>query len=50
MYYYYIVVIKGYLSDRVIDIDGGNFKFSLLQHLVEVVNSCCGLLRDALDS
>ncbi len=43
-------VIKDYLGNGVIDIDGRNFQFPLLQHLVEVVNSCGGLLRDALDS
>lgn len=39
-----------YLGNGVIDIDGGNFKITLLQHLVEIVNTCGGLLGDTLDS
>lgn len=42
-------VILGYLGNRVVNIDGWNFEFSFLQHFVEVVNSCRGLLGDALD-
>jgi len=41
--------LSNYLCDRVIDIDGGNLEPSFLQHLVQVVHTSGGLLRDALD-
>jgi len=44
-----IDVIELALGDRVIDVEGGEQKRTLLPHLVESVNSSGGLLRNSLD-
>ena len=36
-------------GDRVIDVHGGEGKGTSLHHLVETMDTCCGLLADALD-
>ena len=43
------VVVKLGLGDGIIDVDGGDLEFPVLEHLVEVVNTSRGLLRDPLD-
>lgn len=45
-----IQVVELALGDRVVDVDCGELEFSLLQHLVQVVDSSGGLLRNTLDS
>ncbi len=44
------VVVKLGLGDRVVDVDGGNLELAILEHLVEVVDTSGGLLRDTLDA
>lgn len=39
-----------HLGDRVIDVDGRDLQFALFQHLVQVVDTCSGLLRHATDT
>jgi len=45
-----VQVVELGLGDRVIDVDGGDLELSLLQHLVQVVDTSGGLLGDSLDS
>merc|ERR1719400_1990483 len=44
-----VQVVKLGLGHRVVDIDGGDLQFAGLEHLVEVVDSGGGLLRQPLD-
>lgn len=44
-----IVVVKLGLGDRVVDVDGRNLEFALLEGLVQVMNTSGGLLRDTAD-
>ena len=39
-----------YLGDRVVDVDGWDLEFAVLQHLVQVVDTSGGLLGDTDDS
>merc|ERR1712213_191361 len=41
---------NSYLCDRVVDIDGRDFKFVSSKHFVEVVHTSGSFLRDSLDS
>lgn len=41
-----VQVVELGLGDTVVDIDGGNLELAILQHLVEVVDTSGGLLRD----
>ena len=42
-------VVELALGDRVVDVDGGEQKFTTAHHLVQTVNTGGGLLRDSLD-
>ena len=44
-----VQVVKLGLGDGVVYIDGGNFEFSILEHLVQVVDSSSGLLGQTLE-
>lgn len=44
-----VQVVELGLGDRVVDVDGGNLELVLLEHLVQVVDTGGGLLRDTLD-
>jgi hypothetical protein len=44
-----IVIVKLGLCDRVIDVDSWYLELAILECLVQVVDTCCGLLRQALD-
>lgn len=44
-----VEVVELGLGDRVVDVDGGNLELALLEHLVQVVDTGGGLLRDTLD-
>ena len=44
-----IEIVELGLGDRVIDVDGGEFEFATLVHLVEAVDAGGGFFRDALD-
>ena len=43
-----IQVVKLGLGDRVVYVNGRNFEFSILEHLVQVVDSSSGLLGQTL--
>lgn len=43
-------VKSGYLGDRVVDVDGGDFQLALFQHLVQVVDACGGFLGHTTDT
>lgn len=45
-----VQVVELALGDRVVDVDGRELELSLLQHLVQVVDSSGGLLRNSPDS
>ena len=45
-----VQVVKLGLGDGVVYIDGGNFEFSILEHLVQVVDSGSGLLGQTLEN
>lgn len=42
--------VGGYLGDGVVDVDGWHLQVAFFQHLVEVMNSCGGFLRNASDT
>lgn len=44
-----VVVVELGLGDGVVNVDGGDLKLAVLEHLVEVMNTSGGLLRDTLD-
>lgn len=44
-----IVVVELGLRDGVVNVDGGNLELAVLEHLVEMVNTGGGLLRETLD-
>jgi hypothetical protein len=44
------VVVELGLGDRVVDVDGGDLELAVLEHLVEVVDTGGGLLRDTVDA
>ena len=44
-----IVVVELGLGDGVVNVDGGNLELAVLEHLVEMVNTGGGLLRETLD-
>jgi hypothetical protein len=45
-----VKVIELGLGDRVVDVDGGDLERTSFHHLVQVVDTCGGLLRDTLDT
>ena len=45
-----IQVVKLGLGDGVVYVNGGNFEFSILEHLVQVVDSSSGLLGQTLEN
>lgn len=44
-----IVVVELGLGDGVVNVDGGNLELAVLEHLVKMVNTGGGLLRETLD-
>ena len=45
-----VQVVKLGLGDGVVYVNGGNFEFTILEHLVQVVDSSSGLLGQTLEN
>ena len=45
-----VQVVEFTLCDGVVDVDGGDFQLSLLKHLVQVMDTCGGLLGQTADA